>query len=388
MKMSTWKIAIATFAAIATMIVPAQAGNPNCTEVDGDYIVSFPRGANLGNEMKAAAGRQIETKFTYDSVLNGFAATLTAEQACAFKKRPGAIVEIDGPVQADAAPASWGLSRIDEKSLPLDNSDFNISSNGSGVTVYVIDTGIKSDHSEFLNRVVAGYSVFKSTTPATLADTNDLNGHGSHVAGTIGGTTYGVAKGVTLVPVQVLDSTGSGSWSGVISGINWVAKNKASKSVANLSLGGGKNSSVDTAVQNLINSGVTVVVAAGNENRDACTRSPARVPAALTIGASALSGSSEIRASYSNSGKCVDIYAPGSSIVSVGISSNSASATMSGTSMASPHVAGIAARFIGSASSVPTPAQVASAIVASRNPLGTTGLFIACLTGAGECSTN
>lgn len=384
MKLAPWKIALATIAAIASMILPAQAGNPNCNEVDGDYIVSFPRGVNVGNEMKAAAGRQIETKFTYDTVLNGFAATLTAEQACAFMKRPGALVELDGLVQADAAPASWGLNRIDQKSLPLSNTDFNILSDGRGVTVFVIDTGIKSDHTEFTGRVIPGFSVFNKTSPTTLANTNDENGHGSHVAGTIGGTTYGVAKGVTLVPVQVLDKSGSGSWSGVISGINWVANNKTTKSVANMSLGGGKNSSVDSAVQNLINSGVTVVVAAGNENRDACTRSPARVPAALTIGASALSGSSEIRASYSNSGKCVDIYAPGSSITSVGISTNSAIATMSGTSMASPHVAGIVARYLGKATNTSVSAAT-TAVLNSKQKLGNTSLFIACLTGDNEC---
>jgi subtilisin family serine protease len=388
MKLAPWKIALATIAAIASMILPAQAGNPNCNEVDGDYIVSFPRGVNVGNEMKAAAGRQIETKFTYDTVLNGFAATLTAEQACAFKKRPGALVEIDGIASASAAPLSWGLDRIDEISAPINGLDFNTSTTGSGVYVYVIDTGIRADHQQFQGRVIPGYSAFKkSKTATTLADTNDKNGHGTHVAGTIGGKDFGVAKSVTLVPVQVLGSNGSGTWSGIISGLNWVAKNKQARSVANMSLGGSANSSVDTAVQNLISAGVTVVVAAGNETQDACTKSPARVSSAITVGATYISGSTEGVASYSNFGSCVDIHAPGSSIISAGISSTSSSTTMSGTSMASPHVAGIVARYLGTATNTSV-SSATSAVLTSKQSLGSTSLFIACLTGTGECSIN
>lgn len=388
MKLAPWKIALATIAAIASMILPAQAGNPNCNEVDGDYIVSFPRGVNVGNEMKAAAGRQIETKFTYDTVLNGFAATLTAEQACAFKKRPGALVEIDGIASASAAPLSWGLDRIDEISAPINGLDFNTSTTGSGVYVYVIDTGIRADHQQFQGRVIPGYSAFKkSKTATTLADTNDKNGHGTHVAGTIGGKDFGVAKSVTLVPVQVLGSNGSGTWSGIISGLNWVAKNKQARSVANMSLGGSANSSVDTAVQNLISAGVTVVVAAGNETQDACTKSPARVSSAITVGATYISGSTEGVASYSNFGSCVDIHAPGSSITSAGISSTSSSTTMSGTSMASPHVAGIVARYLGTATNTSV-SSATSAVLTSKQSLGSTSLFIACLTGTGECSIN
>ena len=347
MKMSTWKIAIATFAALATMIDPAQAGNPNCTEVDGDYIVSFPRGANLGNEMKAAAGRQIETKFTYDSVLNGFAATLTAEQACAFKKRPGAIVEFDGEATASAPRTTsvdlWGLDRIDEIALPL-NGSLDNPFTGAGVRAYIVDTGINSGHVQFGNRVSkSGFTSIKDQWGL-----NDCNGHGTHVAGTVGGSTYGVSTAVSLYSVRVLDCRGSGKWSGVIAGLNWIGKNNGSaKAVVNMSLGGGANSNLDTAVRNLIAKNITVVVAAGNDGANACNYSPARVTEAITVGAITLVNSStEAIANYSNTGLCVDIYAPGTAITSSWIGATTATKSISGTSMATPHVAGAIASYL------------------------------------------
>ena len=381
MKMSTWKIAIATFAALATMIVPAQAGNPNCTEVDGDYIVSFPRGANLGNEMKAAAGRQIETKFTYDSVLNGFAATLTAEQACAFKKRPGAIVERDSEATTTVSRAVsstlWGLDRIDQRTPNLDGN-LNTDTSGVGVNVYVLDTGINTKHTQFTSRIGAGFSTVGKGV-------EDCNGHGTHVSGTVGGRDFGVANGVTLYPIRVLGCNGSGSWSGIISGIDWVAKNKKLPAVASMSIGGGLSATVNTAVQNLINSNVTVVVAAGNSATDACKSSPASAPNAITVGAITKQTNADVLASYSNIGDCVDIYAPGTNIFSAWIKGTTATNVISGTSMATPHVTGIVARFPQSNPSA-TPAQVTSAVFGART--SSNGMLIACLTGAGECSTN
>lgn len=386
MKMSTWKIVIATFAAIATMIVPAQAGNPNCTEVDGDYIVSFPRGANLGNEMKAAAGRQIETKFTYDSVLNGFAATLTAEQACAFKKRPGAIVERDGEATTtesrSVSSSLWGLDRIDQRTPNLDGY-LNTDTSGVGVNVYVLDTGINTKHTQFTTRIGAGFSTVGKGV-------EDCNGHGTHVSGTVGGRDYGVANGVTLYPIRVLGCNGSGSWSGIISGMDWVAKNKKSPAVASMSLGGGRSETVNVAVQRLIDSNVTVVVAAGNSATDACKSSPASAPNAITVGAitnqtNTDQTNTDALASYSNIGDCVDIYAPGTNIFSAWIKGSAATKVISGTSMATPHVTGIVARFLQNNKNA-TPAQVTSAVFGARTL--SNGMLIACLTGTGECSTN
>lgn len=393
------KVLIATFVILLGVVVPARAGNPNCNEVDGDYIVSFPFGKKVDDEIKSAPGRAISASFKYSSALNGFAATLTAEQVCAFKKRQGAKVEKDGEVQALGKPASgsttsvdwysWGLNRIDQKSLPLStitvsNSGFNRYTTGTGVTAYIIDTGIYSGHSQFTTGTSLRVAKGGFTSIKDGRGTEDCNGHGTHVSGTVGGNTSGVANQVTLVPVRVLNCQGFGTWSGVAAGIDWVASNATGKSVANMSLGGGASDTVDTAVRNLIAKGVTVVVAAGNSNTDACLSSPARVTDAITVGAS---DSNDVKASYSNYGTCVDIYAPGTDIKSAWIGSTTASNTISGTSMATPHVTGIVARYLQTASAT-LPVDVAKAVLAAKNPLGTTGLFIACLTGSGECSTN
>lgn len=334
---------ISVFAAAALVAPSLAAGNPNCTATDGDYIVTFSKGAVVANEVKNVNGKQVAPKFIYSDALNGFAARLTGDQVCNLKKRGNVEdIETDQIMSIEATTlsgATWGLDRIDQISSPL-STTYNYTSTGSGVDAYVIDTGILGTHTDFTSRLKPGFSAIGSA-----ADTLDCNGHGTHVSGTIGGSIYGVAKAVSLVPVRVLDCAGSGSTSGVIAGINWAIANHqlGVKAVANMSLGGGASSALDSAVNNLINDGVIVVVAAGNSRQDACKSSPARVPAAITVAASDVS---DIFASFSNRGKCVDIIAPGVGITSDWIGSNTASNTISGTSMASPHVAGAVARAL------------------------------------------
>jgi Subtilase family/Bacterial Ig domain len=267
-----------------------------------------------------------------------------------------AFVEEDGEVHAVATqtPATWGLDRIDQRALPL-SSSYTYNQTGAGVHAYVIDTGLRATHAQFAGRVGNGYTAINDGR-----GTSDCNGHGTHVAGTVGGTTYGVAKSVTLHPVRVLNCSGSGTTSGVIAGVDWVTANRVKPAVANMSLGGGASSALDTAVVNSTNAGVTYAVAAGNSNANACNSSPARVAAALTVGATT---STDARASYSNYGSCLDIFAPGSSITSAWYTSDSATNTISGTSMASPHVAGAVALYLQTAPTA-TPAQVAQAVVA------------------------
>ena len=313
------------------------AGNPNCDAVDGDYIISFTPGVSVDKEIKAAPGRSINAKHKYDKALNGFAASLSAEQVCAFQKRPNVEgIELDGVASVDAV-ASWGLDRIDQASRPLDQT-YSYVSNGTNVTAYVIDTGILTSHVEFAQRATWG-----TNTTGDGVNT-DCDGHGTHVSGTIGGINYGVAKAVNLVAVKVLGCDGSGTWSGVIAGINWVINNHTTgKAVANMSLGGSASSLLDTAISNLVNDSVVTVVAAGNDGRDACRYSPARAASAVTVAAS---DSTDRLASFSNYGKCVDVVAPGVAITSSIQTSTTASASWNGTSMAAPHVAGVIARFL------------------------------------------
>ena len=320
--------------------------------VPGDYIVVFKSTVkNPRAELDSLnRGGKMKVKHVYDVALKGFAAKIPDAALKGLLNNPRIdYIEQDQTVSMTATVSqsptpSWGIDRVDQprpvSNTPYDNT-YHYDYNGTGVTAYVIDTGIRSTHNELktsgISRVKPGFS-------AIAGGTEDCNGHGTHVAGTIGGTTTGVAKGVDLVPVRVLDCNGSGAWSSVIAGINWVAANAAGKkAVANMSLGGGASSALDSAVRNAIASGVTFVVAAGNSGRDAKNYSPARVAEAITVGATAYS---DTRASYSNYGSVVDIFAPGTSITSSWYTSDIAVATISGTSMATPHVAGSVALLL------------------------------------------
>ncbi len=289
---------------------------------------------------------------TYQSALRGFAATFPPEAIPLLEAHPSvAYVEPDQVVElAETQPdATWGLDRIDQRLLPLDQT-YTYDVDGSGVHVYIIDTGIRDTHTEFTGRIGDGISaVFDGR------GTDDCNGHGTHVAGTVGGTTYGVAKGVTLHPVRVLNCVGSGFISLVIAGVDWVTANHISPAVANMSLGGILSPALDTAVRNSIASGVTYAIAAGNESRNACFTSPARVREAITVGATAID---DTRAAFSNFGMCLDLFAPGQGITSAWIDGDNAINTISGTSMATPHVAGAAALVLDIAPDA-TPEEVA-----------------------------
>jgi len=295
---------------------------------------------------------------TYRSALKGFSVRMSEQGAAKLAEDPRvAFVEEDSEVSASVTQtgATWGLDRIDQRDLPL-NGQYNYDFTGSGVTAYIIDTGIRASHNEFGGRVISGFTAINDGR-----GTDDCHGHGTHVAGTVGGATYGVAKSVSLVAVRVLNCQGSGTTSGVIAGVDWVRSNHTgtNPAVANMSLGGSASSSLDTAVNNSINDGVTYVIAAGNSNANACNYSPARVANALTVGSTT---SIDARSSFSNFGTCLDIFAPGSSITSAWSTSNTATNTISGTSMASPHVAGVAALYLETSPGA-SPATVVGAIV-------------------------
>jgi subtilisin family serine protease len=289
------------------------------------------------DSLLAGFGRKADQMFAH--AIYGFSVQMTEEEALALSEDPRvAFVEEDQIMEAVITQTNppWGLDRIGQRDLPL-NATYSYTTTGAGVHAYIIDTGLRSTHTQFTGRVGNGATFINDGQ-----GTNDCNGHGTHVAGTVGGTTYGVAKQVTLHAVRVLSCSGSGSNSGVISGVNWVTANRINPAVANMSLGGGISSALDTAVNNSINSGVTYAIAAGNSNTNAANSSPARVTAAITVGSSTRT---DARSSFSNFGSVVDIFAPGSSILSAYNTSNTATATLSGTSMAAPHVAGVAARI-------------------------------------------
>ncbi|MCM8555298.1 S8 family peptidase [Streptomyces sp. STCH 565 A] len=336
------------------------AGSP--TAVKDSYLVTLEKGAGL--KAASGAGKDLVEEYggtvrrTFGSALNGYSATLSAAEARRLAADPAvASVEQDQRVRlADTTQsnAPWGLDRIDQTSLPLSGTYTYPDSAGEGVTAYVIDTGVRVTHQEISDRASYGYDAVDGDTTAS-----DGNGHGTHVATTIAGTTYGVAKKAEVVAVRVLDNNGSGTTAGVIAGIDWVTANHSGPSVANLSLGGGASTTLDNAVRASIASGVTYAVAAGNSAANASSYSPARVTEALTVGATT---NTDARASYSNYGAVLDLFAPGSSITAGWNTGDTATNTISGTSMATPHVAGAAAVYLAGHSSA-TPAQVSTALV-------------------------
>jgi subtilisin family serine protease len=311
--------------------------------IPGRFIVTLREGTDA-----AAVVREhgLKPDFVYAHAFKGFAGAMS-DAARQGLLRDGRVqmVEPDGiaTIVSTETNATWGLDRVDQRSLPL-STTYTYNSTGSGVTAYIIDTGIRFGHTEFGGRATTGFDAVDG------GSADDCHGHGTHVAGTVGGSTYGVAKDVSLVAVRVLDCNGSGSWSGVIAGIDYVTGNHTSgtPAVANLSLGGGANTSVDNAVRNMIADGVATAIAAGNGNfagiaQDACKSTPARVAEAMTVGAT---DNTDRKTSWSNYGNCVDWFAPGLNITSAWNTNNTATNTISGTSMASPHTAGVAALYL------------------------------------------
>ncbi|NJD10112.1 MAG: S8 family peptidase [Gemmatimonadetes bacterium] len=329
--------------------------------VPGRFIVTVRAGVAPA---EVARTHGVAPDFVYTYALNGFAGEI-ADAARDGLLRDARVLRIepDGVVQAWATQsgATWGIDRIDQRALPLSGT-YTYNNTGAGVTTYIIDTGIRFAHTEFGGRATSGFDA----VDGGAAD--DCNGHGTHVAGTVGGATYGVAKGVALVAVRVLNCSGSGTTSGVIAGIDWVPANHqaSAPAVANMSLGGGASTALDNAVKAAIADGVSFAVAAGNGNmagiaQDACKYSPARVAEAMTVGAT---DGSDRKTSWSNYGNCVDWFAPGSQITSAWYTSNTATNTISGTSMATPHTAGVAALYLQS-NPTATPAAVRDALYAA-----------------------
>jgi subtilisin family serine protease len=344
---------VAAPAAYADPVGPVLAAR---NAIAGAYVVMLADHDRDPASLTARYGGTVTRE--YDSAVHGFAARMTPGQAARMAADPAVkYVQQDGRVALTGAqvPApSWGLDRIDQRALPLGGWYTYPELPTSTVHAYVIDTGIRTTHIEFGTRATDGYDFVDNDAVA-----NDCNGHGTHVAGTIGGTTYGVAKEVQLVGVRVLDCTGWGSYSQIIAGVDWVTANAVKPAVANMSLAGPADQALDDAVRASIASGVTYVVAAGNSNVNACTVSPADTPEAITVAAS---DSNDVRASFSDWGPCVDLFAPGVNIASAYGSGDTAMAWMSGTSMASPHVAGLAAMVL-SAHPTWTPAQVSQAVL-------------------------
>jgi subtilisin family serine protease len=381
MRVSLRRIAVAAAAAVTGIGLLAAGGSPaNAAPaegvidgagepgaISGSYIVTLKPDAVASGAVDATAealadrfGGDVKEAFT--ASLQGFSVRMTEARAKRLAADPLVeSVEQDKKVSlltttsTQSGPPSWGLDRIDQIDRNLSGSYTYPSSAGTGVTAYILDTGIRTTHVDFGGRAQSGYDFIDNDTNAT-----DCHGHGTHVAGTIGGSQYGVAKNVNLVGVRVLDCSGSGSYTGIIAGIDWVVTHKTGPAVINMSLGGPPFDALDNAVNAAVAAGVVVAVAAGNSNTDACTASPARAASALTVGAT---DQNDVRASFSNYGSCLDIFAPGVGIISDYYLSDTSAAGMSGTSMASPHVAGAAALILGEHPTY-TPAEVRAALIA------------------------
>ncbi|GEO97372.1 S8 family serine peptidase [Kocuria turfanensis] len=368
MRLSARLFSAALLSALAlSTVAPAASAAPDpapaAQEQDGQettrYLVRYSPGSDVAAQARALRAEGKAVGRVFSTAVRALVVTTTPGQAAALARSPRVeAVEPDLPVRISETQqaAPWGLDRIDQRALPL-SSTYTAPTSGAGVSAYVVDTGVLASHTDFGPRVTAGF-----TTVADGRGTGDCNGHGTHVAGSVAGTTHGVAKAATVVPVRVLDCTGGGYMSDVVAGLDWIAAHHTAgvPAVANLSLGGSASTTVDAALQGVIDDGVTAVVAAGNSAADACTTSPARVPGALTVAAS---DRYDQQASFSNHGSCVDLYAPGVNITSAAHTSTTGVTTMSGTSMAAPHAAGAAALQL-ALNTGSSPSQVTSAITA------------------------
>ncbi|WP_435615246.1 S8 family serine peptidase [Streptomyces coelicoflavus] len=357
-------------AAVAGTAAPSPSagrilGEAGSGAISGSYIVVFRdaavSAASTGDRaLRLAAEHDGTVTHTYRTALRGFSVRMSESDARRLAADPAvAYVERDrrASISGTQSPTpSWGLDRVDQRALPLDNS-YTYPNSGDGVRAYILDTGVRASHTDFGGRAAGGRDIVDGDN-----EPGDCNGHGTHVAGTVGGTAYGIAKNATIVPVRIMNCGGSGSWSNVIAGIDWVAADHdpGEPAVANMSIGGEKMQSVNDAVAAAITDGVTFVVAAGNEDTDACRKSPASTPEAITVGAT---DKTDRRASFSNYGSCLDLFAPGVGITSAWWTDDNATNTISGTSMASPHAAGVAA-LVTAANPSFTPQQVRDAMVA------------------------